>query len=183
MPCGLSASSRASGDRWRSLDTRLRLLRRKMASVRSLGSALRVARICHALAPSCKETGTDSWSTVLVPFGIAMVCAQVKRGWTAPSRKASASGRKITDDPQKWAKAQAAVLAVRSGQLSHRKTAKQHGVRLSTSSASCNPSINGVPPKGVLASTLEPAWRGPAVQALVGGRRDVIKKTTSTDSA
>ena len=40
--------------------------------------------------------------------------------------------RKITDDPQKRAKAQAADLAVRSGQLSYRKTAKQHGVRLST---------------------------------------------------
>jgi len=69
----------------------------------------------------------------LAEFELELIRERVTAGMDRARQEGKAIGRpKLVDDPQKWANAQAAVSAVRSGQLSYRKAAKQFGVSLST---------------------------------------------------
>ncbi len=69
----------------------------------------------------------------LAEFELETIRERVKAGMDRAKHQGKTIGRrKITDDPEKWAQAQAAVRAVQSGQLSYRKAAKHYGVSLST---------------------------------------------------
>lgn len=69
----------------------------------------------------------------LAEFELETIRERVIAGMDRARKEGETIGRrKITDDPEKWHRAQRAVQAVVTGRLSYRKAAKQYGVSVST---------------------------------------------------
>ena len=69
----------------------------------------------------------------LAEFELETIRERVKAGMDRAKQEGKTIGRRaITDDPEQWSHVQAAVAAIRVGELSYRKAAKKYGVSVSS---------------------------------------------------